>query len=428
MPQKHTPDAVIATSLHAAGFAEVDSDFDSISVASDGNVYYTLGTHHIDAHARVYRYTPGADAPAMLCDLGEVVGEAGKKTIPQGKSHTQFHEHDGKLFFATHYGYYNPASDKEEPADAPPGYESYPGGHFLSYDMADGRFDDLGKAPSGEGIITLNTDPVRGRLYGLTWPRGLFIYHDLETARTVDLGPVSLDGEYGDGERYFCLCRSFGVVPEDGSVYFTNADGAIWRYDYASDRIEAATVSLKRDVFGTWDAHQPGHQGYNWRKILWHPKRKVFFGVHPRSAHLFTFDPATGSVEILARIAADELRANGRFEPFRYGYLGIAWGTDGDTLYYLTGTHGLEADDGRTVNEVLHLVTYDTRNGQYADHGVLRLDDGRYPTSTQTIAVHPAGRIYTVPWIEDLSKDDPSGELLDQNMDLVSFAAPLAAC
>ena len=70
----------------------------------------------------------------------------------------------------------------------------------------------------------------------------------------------------------------------------------------------------------------------------------------------------------------------------------------------------------------MHLVTYDLRTGEYADHGVLRLPDGRYPTMAHTLVVHPSGRLYACPWIEH----SPTG--LDRKAapicDLISFDAP----
>ena len=421
-----TPDAVITATLHPSHFRMSDSNFDSVSIASDGCIYYTLCSHDIDTHARVYRLDPKAgEEPAFLGDLGEIVGEAGTRSVPQGKSHSQYYEHDGTLYFATHYGYFKASSNKEEPAATPAGYRPYPGGHFASFDMRTGAFQELAKAPAGEGILTMTLDPQRGRLYGLTWPRGHFIHYDLAEKRLADLGPVSRGGEIGDGDEYFCLCRSLGVNPRDGSVYFTNADGEIKRYDHRSDAVVSAGANLRRDVLGQWEVHTPGHQGYNWRKVLWHERMGKFLAVHPKSAFLFSFDPKTLAVEILERIAAEELRKDGRYEPFHYGYLGLAFGPDRDTLYYLTATYGLRADDGRTVPEVLHLVTYSLRTGRLADHGVLRLEDGRYPTMTHCIAVHPNGRVYTVPWIENLEGKAAGKGLPAQQVDLISFDDPL---
>jgi len=420
-----TPGGVITATLHPSHFQMSDSNFDSLSVASDGCLYYTLCSHDIDTHARVYRFDPkGGPQPVCLGDLGEIVGEAGTRSVPQGKSHSQYYEHEGRLYFSTHYGYYKPSSNKEEPGDTPPGYRPYPGGHFASLDMRTREFQDLAKAPPGEGILTMAMDPHRGRLYGLTWPRGHLIYYDLMERRSADLGPVSRGGELGDGEEYLCLCRSLGVDPRDGSVYFTNADGDIRRYDHRSDVVRATGASLRRDIFGRWEVHAPGHQGYNWRKVLWHGRMARFLAVHPKSAFLFSFDPETGEVEILERIAAEELRKSGRFEPFRYGYLGLAFGPDQNTLYYLTASYDLRTDDGRTVPEVLHLVTYSLGTRQLADHGVLRLEDGRYPTMTHSIGVHPNGRIYTVPWIEKLEERSLSSGPAQQ-VDLISFQDPL---
>ncbi len=424
---KSTPDAVITARLHPSHFKMSDSNYDSLSLASDGNLYYTLCSHNIDTYARVYRFNPKDDEVICLGDIGEIVGEAGTKSIPQGKSHSPYYECEGKLYFATHCGYYKASSNKEEPGEVPPGYKPYPGGHLVSYDMSTGEFENLLNAPVGEGILTINMDTKRKRLYGLTWPRGFFIYYNVDTGEKRDLGRVSREGELGDGETYFCLCRSLGIVPGDGSVYFTNADGEIKRYYYPKDRVESTGLSLKRDIFGYWNEHEPGHQGYNWRKVFWHSDYKKFFAIHPRSGYLFSYDPEAGKVEILERISADELRKNGRFEPFHYGYLGFTLGPDRETLYYLTGTYGLETEDGRKVNEALHLTTYSLRTDRYTDHGVLRLEDGRYPNMTQTLVVHPNGRIYSVPWIEKLEKDRSADDKVGQQVDLISFDNPLTS-
>ena len=66
----------------------------------------------------------------------------------------------------------------------PPGYEPYPGGHLLAYDMKTGKFDDLGIAPDREGILSMNMDTARGRIFGLTWPTGRFFRYDLATRAT----------------------------------------------------------------------------------------------------------------------------------------------------------------------------------------------------------------------------------------------------
>ncbi len=426
IPRSGSDSTVIPARLYDSGFALSDSNFYSLSLASDGCIYYTLCTHNIDAHGQVCRHDPVADTVERLGDLGEIVGEAGTLSIPQGKSHSPYYEHDGSLYFATHYGYYKPStsSDRETPGDVPEGYKPYPGGHFIRYHMKSGTFQELAKAPPGEGILTFHMDGRRGRLYGLTWPRGHFIDYDLETGRLRDHGQVARGGELGKDDQYFCLCRCFGIVPDNGSVYWTNPDGHILHYNPEDERISTIEgTNLKRDIFGHWDTSVPGHQGYNWRHVLWHDPWKQFIGVHPKSGYLFRFDPATEHLELIERICADELRRNGRFEPFRYGYLTLDIGPDQETVYYITGTYGLTAEDGREVETTLHLVTYNLTSGAYQDHGVIRLEDGRYPTLTQSIAVHPNGKIYTAPWIEKPDRDP--GDKLNHLTDLISFENPM---
>jgi hypothetical protein len=448
-----TPEAVIAARLHPSGFEKADSNFYSLTIASDRRVYCTLSSHDIDTHARAYRHDPANDEMKLAIDFGEATGEAGKKTIPQGKSHSPYFELEGKLYLATHYGFFATTADREQPAPVPAGYKPYPGGHILSYDMASGRTEDLGKAPPEEGIITLTMDAKRGRLYGLTWPSGLFLVFDIATRRMDNLGPVSLGGETGRGDQYRCLVRSFALDGRDGMVYFTNSDGLIQRYNPSKGAVEPYTLlHMKRDIFGLWDPARPGHQGYNWRDILWHEETQVFYGVHPRSGYLFFFDPRAGRLELIERICAEELRRTGHYEPFHYGYLTLQLAPDRKTLYYLTGTYGVASGDGglapaahlvnpgykssdtqrhalaladgRRVIETTHLVTYDLATREYADRGVIRLEDGRYPRMSQCHAIHPAGRCYSAPWIPL-----PAGRPGDKHRwqcDLISFADPLA--
>jgi hypothetical protein len=447
--------AVLPARLHPSGFERSDSNFYSLTIASDRRVYYTLSSHKIDAGARSYRYDPTTDEVKLICDLTEAAGEAGQstKTIPQGKSHSPYYELDGKLYFATHFGYFATTAQREHPAPVPPGYKPYPGGHILCLDMATGKTRDLGKAPPEQGIITLNMDARRGRLYGLTWPNGLFLVFDIATGRMRNLGPVCRGGEVGAGDQYFCLVRSFAVDPRDGMVYFTTADGAIQRYNPDADRVEPyAAANLQRDIFGKWDCHHPGHQGYNWRDILWHEESQAFYGVHPSSAWLFRFDPRAGKVELIERIGADDLRRSGHCQPYHYGYLTLQLGPDRRTLYYLTSTFGAQAadgsvepaahlvppsfhsvdggqgevalPDGRRIIQTTHLTTYDLAAGRYADHGAIRLEDGRYPRMCQCHAVHPAGRCFTAPWMGRTGPAPEGGA--EWECDLISFADPLA--
>jgi hypothetical protein len=417
----------IEARLHDSHFSKSDSNFNSMSILEDGNVYYTLSSHDIDTHGRVYRYNPETDSIDLFADLGEVTGYAGQKNLPHGKSHSPIFEIGDCIYIATHYGYYQGNDGKEEPAPPPEGYEPYPGGRIIEYNKVTKSFRVAAKAPPEEGILTMSADRLRGFLYCITWPRGYFLCYDINKRELVNIGQVSRGGEVGLGDNYFCLCRDIAVNPEDGAAYFTNADGEILMFNTNAGGVKSVEwAHMKKDIFGTWDYHRGGHQGYNWRHIKWNPRYGMFFGVHPKSGYLFSFDPKKRNMELIDRICSEHCRKSGEFEHFRYGYMTLTYmGNDYDTIYYISGFTRRDAKEGNLTSEVggcISLVTYHLPSGKYTDHGIIMLEDGRYPTLTQSIAVHPNGRIYTCPWILDPEKR-PDGKT-KHFCDLISFKNP----
>lgn len=198
-----------------SGFPLAHDTYNAITSASNGKIYYVLCAVSHDQGGRMYEYDPKTDQTKLLADLTEICGEKDQKTIVQGKSHVRFYEHNGKLYFATHIGYYEMIEGMERlPENAPDGYGLYPGGHLLSYDLETGRFEDLSIAPDREGILTLTIDGERGHLYALTWPLGKFLDYDLSTGELKDLGLTCGRGEAGIvGEDYRVICRSMVVTP-----------------------------------------------------------------------------------------------------------------------------------------------------------------------------------------------------------------------
>jgi len=391
-----------------SGFALAHDTYNGMGAASDGRIYYVLSSESHEVGAKMYCYDPAADAVCCLGDLTEACGEKGKKTIVQGKSHVNFVESAGKLYFATHVGYYSIVDGMEKIGIPPQGFKPYPGGHFLAYDVASGRFEDLAVAPHGEGILSMTMDTRRGRLYGLTWPTGCFLRYDLAAKELKNLGPISRQGENGKGDQYRTLCRSLVVDPRDGACYFTTGDGDILRYRRDRDAIEKVQGDdMRKDYFGLYDPASPGHMGYNWRQTVWCEHEGAVYGVHGNSGYLFRFDPRLERVEVLDRITSAPSRRSGMFDQFSYGYLGFALGPDGRTLHYLTG--GPVYVEGRRVAgkattamgeskgvENLHLITYDIPTGAYADRGPVVLDDGRRPAYVNSIAVGRDGSVYTL--------------------------------
>ncbi len=410
-----------------SGFELAHDTYNGMSTGSDGKIYYVLSSESFQVGAQVYCYDPQTDQVHHLGDLTEACGEKGKKTIVQGKSHVNFVECDGKLYFATHVGYYSIIDGMEKIGIPPQGYQPYPGGHFLAYDMGSGKFEDQSLAPHGEGILSMTMDTRRGRLYGLTWPTGYFIHYDLKTKELKNLGKTSAEGENGKGETYRTICRALANDPRDGSVYFTTSTGDILRYRYDLDAIETVQgEDLRKDYFGLYDPTSAGHMGYNWRQVIWHPEENVIYGVHGNSGYLFRFDPRTPRVEVLDRITSMPSRMSGMYDQFSYGYLGFSLGPDGETLHYLTG--GPVYIDGKRVSgkkhtamgeskgiENLHLITYHIPTRTYRDHGAIFFEDGQRPAYVNSIAVGLDGSVYTLSRI-------PRGE--KTQTDLIKIKGP----
>ncbi len=403
-----TPGKLTATIMDS-GFADAHDTYNGISCASDGRIYYVLSSEKVDVAAQMYSYDPSNSAVKHLGDLTEACGEKGSKAIAQGKSHVGFVESDGKLYFTTHIGYYSIIDGMEKPGVPPAGMKKYPGGHFLSYDLATGKYEDLAVSPRNEGIITFTMDTKRKQLYGLSWPTGHLLRYDLAKKEMKDIGPVSgQQGEDGKGKTFRVICRSMAVNPEDGSVYFSTADGVIHRYLYDSDKVEDLTGDdLKKDYFGIYDVWTSGSMAYNWRKTVWIDSEKAIYGVHGNSGYLFRFLPATQTVEVLDRITSEDSKRSGMFDQFSYGYLGFDLGPKGDTIYYLTG--GPVYENGKRVKgkdstakgeskgrENLHLVTWHIPTHKYIDHGSIFFANGQRPNYVNSIAVGKDGSIYAL--------------------------------
>ncbi len=396
-----------------SGFALAHDTYNAISTASDGTIYYVLSAEPYNVAGQMYSFDPATKKISHLGDLTEACGEKGMKVVSQGKSHVRFIEANGKLYFATHVGYYSIIGGMEKMGIPPAGYRHYPGGHLLSYEIASGKFESLAVAPRGEGILAMNMDTSRGRIYFLTWPSGTFYRFDLAKRELKELGSFFKDGENGKGPGYRTICRAIGLDPRDGSAYFTTGDGAIHRYLYKRDAVETvAGDNLKKDYFGVYDFKSPGNMAYNWRQIVWNPADNKFYGVHGNSGYLFSFDPVAERVEVLQRITSEPSQRSGMFDEFSYGYLGFTLGPDGRTLYYLTGGpiyvegkrlagKGSTAKGEAMGEEDLHLVTYDIPTAQYIDHGAIFYENGERPTYVNSIAVGKDGTVYTLARISE---------------------------
>ena len=403
-----SPPKRLIARIYNSGFAEAHDTYNGMGTGSDGKIYYVLSTDLPDVAARMFSLDPATGKTKQVGDLTEACGEKGMNTIAQGKSHVNFVEADGKLYFATHLGFYSIIDGMERPGIPPAGMKRYVGGHLLAYDMSSGKFDDLALEPKGEGIITMNMDPRRRRIYGITWPAGYFFRYDLATKNWKDFGSLFEMGESGKGSHYRTICRSIAIDGDDGSVYFSTPDGTIHRYRYDFETVESvAGDNLKKDYFGLYDITSPGHMAYNWRQVFYYSQDHRIYGVHGNSGYLFRFDPRTERVDVLERITSMPSQRSGMFDQFSYGYLGFTLGPDKQTIYYLTGgpiyVNGVrvKGKDSTAAGEAkgqenLHLITYHIPTARYIDHGPIFFENGGRPTYVNSIAVGRDGTVYTL--------------------------------
>ncbi len=401
-------DSIIAKKYYS-GFSEAHDTYNAISVGSDNKVYYILSSQHHDVGGQMYRYDPAADKTEFLADLSEALGEKQQNYIAQGKSHTEFYEDEGKLYFSTHIGYYEMIDGSEHlPKTAPSGYKLYPGGHFLYFDIKTEKLTSLGIAPHGEGILTMSMDKKRKHLYGITWPMGYFIHYDLNKSQLKNLGKIDGKGETGVIDKdYRVLCRSMFVDPRSGNVYYSTVNGDVFYYNPEEGALKKLSeVDLRLDYFGEYNPNGAGSMGYNWRKIFWHEKENVAYGIHGNSGYLFRFDPENQQIELVSRLTSEKSQESGMFDQFSYGYLGLTLGND-NTIYYLTGSpiyeNGKRVKGVSKINmgaakgqEHLHLITYNISEKKYTDHGGIFYEDATYPTYVNSIALDKDGNIYTL--------------------------------
>ena len=372
-------DGPVISNMIDAGFHYGDSNYNGIIHASDGNVYYVICSHNKKSGAHVFKYNPRSRAIFAVGDLTELVGEDRTKVINQGKVHCDFYELDGKLYFGTHAGAYD---------------RTYPGGHFMSYDLKTEKFEDFGIGTPNEGLVALTMDTKRKRMYAVTWPGYTFLYYDNKTKKVERwkeaIAPVIQQGP-----------RSLGVDPRTGNVYWHNMNETIYCYNYENDKVE----TLKEPKFDTDMFKIPTTPSVEnvWRSIKWSDALQKFYGVMYNSDWLFSFEPKSAEIEIIDRITSAPNRKSGKTI---YSSLAFEFSRDGKTVYYIAHTL-TENPDGTDGETELHLVTYDIPMRRYIDHGPIELTDGRRPRYCQGLEVGTNGKLYIVAWIKmtDTSTD-----------------------
>ena len=362
------------------GLHEMDGNWAALLAASDGKVYAGLAYHGGDGHLAYY--DSKTDRMYDAGNLTELCGESHLKRGPQSKIHAKFGEgKDGRIYFGTHAGYW---WDYARFATR----EGYPGAHWMAFDPKTGRVEDFGLGVPNEGVNTGAYDPLFNRIYGLTHPRGHFVYYDVATRRAVDKGRVN---------NFESICRTLGI-DDEGNVYGSFGQGQIYRFDPRTDEIvelparipiREKGVSLGRDYFKSETA---------WRTVVWDSQTRQFYGVDESATILFSFNPRAGSGGEVRRLGQLSIPAYDDSREVPYATLSLTLGHD-RKLYY--GAAGREFDYGGSAGAATaHLITYDLNTAKREDLGEMLLEDGSRVLGTNAADTGPDGTIYMVGAIE----------------------------
>jgi hypothetical protein len=372
------------------GLATMDGNWAALKAASDGKVYVGLACHGCDGH--LVFYDSKRDRMVDVGDLTRLTGEKGLGLGPQSKIHAKFGEGgDGRIYFATHAGWWFDYARFATP-------KGYPGSHYMAYDPKTGQTEDFGIGPRFEGMNTGTYDPKFNRIYGLTHPRGHFVYYDVATGAKVDKGRI---------DNWDSICRTLGI-DDQGNVYGSFGTGRIFKYDPERDSLQELSARLPVREKGISLGRDYDKSETAWRVVVWDQRTKKFYGVEESASTLFSFDPNAppdGQVKTLGQMCIPKF-ASSRDVP--YATLSLTIGQD-RKLYYAAA--GAEFDyGGSTGVAASHLLTYDLRTGGIEDLGEMRLPDGRPIVGTNAADTGPDGTIYFVGAVSPDPNDDRSDE------------------
>ena len=358
----------------------MDGNWAALRVAHDGKVYAGLACHGCDGHL-VY-YDPAQDRLVDVGSLTRLCGESNLRIGPQSKIHAKFGEgKDGRIYFGTHAGlWFDYARFGAK--------EGYPGAHWMAYDPKTGKVQDFGIGPRYEGINTGAYNPKFNRIYGLTHPRGHFVYYDVGARKTVDKGRVN---------NWESICRTLGI-DDEGNVYGNFGAGQIYKYDPRADEIFELPLHIPIRQKGISFGRDYDKSETHWRTVVWDDQGRKFYGIDESASLLFSFDPhsgAHGEVKLLGQLCAEGV---GDRRDIPYATLTLALGLD-RKLYYAPPAREFDYAGSQGAGTT-HLIVYDLKSGQTEDRGEMHLADGRRVIGLNSADTAPDGTIYFVGAIE----------------------------
>lgn len=288
--------------IKPAGFS-LDESWNGMGMDHDQNVYIGISHRHVastyDARDDValFRYNAKTGQRQFLNTVKGISAAAGNlgpnQHWPQEESIAKIHspitEYNGKMYFSSH-DYHGLESDYSDTIN-------HRGGHFYSYNLTTGQFDDLSKSdPYGvsvrhQGIITMGALKAHNKLAGYTFPWGDILIYDLATRRTTSYPAPAEWRVLGN------YCSREIITTNKGKVFFSYNAANAPLYE-----LNAVTGVMKKTSYTL-------HNGFIPSLIETHEGRMVYF--NNMDGYLHAFDTETETLQNLGYCIPDDLLAAG---------------------------------------------------------------------------------------------------------------------
>lgn len=225
-------------------------------------------------------------------------------------------------------------------------------GRLLTPTGACVRLDDCGVPVPGEGLHSMALDPVRGLIYGLSWPGGKFFIYDIASRQTEvkDIFAKHMVKRQNISRAILCY---------NGYVYFSGRHGYLIRYSPQDGDFVDSGLKIPCGA---------GREYLNAATAFTVTPAGRIFGGAAADGCLFRFDPEQSELINLGRPSMESCIAG-----LAAGRDGMVWGLSGGP------------------EQLTHLFCHNPRTGEMRDCGIMR---AKIP---KTWVVHRAEAIVTGP-------------------------------
>jgi hypothetical protein len=308
------------------GLCDAHDTYNGIGAASDGRIYYVLSSERHDVAAQMFVLDPASGRPRRVADLDEATGQKGRHVIAQGKSHVNFVEAGGKLYFATHIGFYSIVDGMETMGIPPRASRAIRAGTCSPTTWQRAGSTTSPTAPSRKA-----SDHER------RWAAAAHLRADLAQRRVLplrrrvprvqDLGRFFEKGENGKGRS---TARSAARSPSIRKTARCTSRAARARSSATATigrrSSPVAGDDLKKDYSANTIPTSPGTWPTTGGRRRTAPRTAASTACTGTRGTCSRSIPRAERVEVLDRITSEPFTAQRMFDQFSYGYLGFTLG------------------------------------------------------------------------------------------------------